>query len=161
MRQCWKCRKRGDEVNIHHVNGNPEDEKPQNCLGLCKECHDLVQGICDKCIKQKYCFVQNLQRCWGFDDALPPLYFRDKTNIPPIGGQGEVKTSPVSTRALVGISMVTLLDESPLKCYLCGKENKRFNPEKITICSHCTLFLISNPRMKNEGFDEWKERLIT
>ena len=76
MKQCWKCRTTTHDHMIHHVNGDHNDEKPQNLLRLCQKCHDLMQGICDKCEGQKDCYTQKLQRCWRFEDALPPIYFK-------------------------------------------------------------------------------------
>jgi hypothetical protein len=78
MKQCWRCRTTISEISVHHIDGNPENEKPQNLLRLCKKCHDFIQGICDNCKDQKFCYVQKLQRCWAFEDSLPPIYFRPK-----------------------------------------------------------------------------------
>ncbi len=60
-KQCWRCRTITQPTEIHHIDGNHENQNPQNLLRHCQKCHDLAQGICDKCQDQKVCYVQKLQ----------------------------------------------------------------------------------------------------
>lgn len=81
MKQCWRCRKSGDErfeFNIHHIDGDQQNDIPINKLRLCKRCHDYVQGICDNCLEQKLCYLDRFRRCWQFEDSIPPIYFKPK-----------------------------------------------------------------------------------
>ena len=82
MRQCWMCRTTKDEgIGIHHTNGNHSENRNNslwNKINLCRKCHDLVQGICDKCANQNGCYVKKLQQCWAFSDALPPIFYRER-----------------------------------------------------------------------------------
>jgi len=75
---CARCDTPISRDNIHHINGNHEDDSAYNRIGLCGKCHDLVQGICDKCTNQGECHIKKFQECWHFEDALPPIYFRMK-----------------------------------------------------------------------------------
>lgn len=165
MKQCWKCRSTISDTNIHHVNGNRKDEKPQNLLRLCPKCHDLIQGICDKCITQKDCYTQKLQRCWAFEDALPPIYFRTRIDTPV-----QIKISPKKepTKAsdeFKGVVYVIDL-EKLVPCYVCGRDVsfERINKDKDVICPYCVFLLCGNPRKileggKKETIEQWKERL--
>ena len=166
MKQCWRCRTTTSENMIHHVNGNHEDEKPQNLLRLCLKCHDLVQGICDKCNQQKDCYIQKLQRCWRFEDALPPIYFRPKQESNG-NGQGKVNAKPQKVKKINNIINLTKFGhqiessmisgtylKSPeflkhfVKCDLCGdwvKWKLSSGMERI-ICARCTIGLSGSPR---------------
>jgi len=83
-KQCWKCRTRKGTISFHHINGNHNDVRKFNLINLCSKCHDVVQGICDKCQNQRDCYGIRFCNCWRFEDALPPIYYRVGVGI---GGQ--------------------------------------------------------------------------
>lgn len=74
--RCWRCRSKRMTGAVHHINGNHNDVRSFNEIGLCPDCHDTVQGICDKCANQSKCHIKMFQTCWRFEDALPPINFR-------------------------------------------------------------------------------------
>lgn len=163
MRQCWRCRSTISENAIHHINGNHEDENPQNLLRLCPKCHDLVQGICDKCEGQKDCYVQKLQRCWAFEDAIPPIYFH---KVSTDGLSEDVKQEKRSDfKDLIKIghniesSMIsetymktTEFLENFVRCDYCRDWVRwKLSPgmERL-VCARCVIGLCGSPREKKK-----------
>jgi hypothetical protein len=127
MKKCWKCGKieyKKFEVGNHHINGNDSDNSLRNLINLCPKCHDLVQGICDKCQNQPDCSIKKLQQCWGFDDALPPIHFRRRKDMDMealTDAPSSAKTSPSGrNKAKTGISKDALGCKCMLGIY--GKE---------------------------------------
>ena len=41
---CCICRIRGKDVQLHHIDGNPAHNSPDNLAVLCLDCHSLVSG---------------------------------------------------------------------------------------------------------------------
>lgn len=41
---CCICREARQPVEIHHINGDPSDNRPENLAVLCRNCHGLVTG---------------------------------------------------------------------------------------------------------------------
>jgi hypothetical protein len=41
---CCICRLRGKDVQIHHIDGNPADCRPENLAVVCLDCHSNVTG---------------------------------------------------------------------------------------------------------------------
>lgn len=78
VRECRKCRMAVTNWGLHHINGKGNDDRLNNKIRLCPRCHDLVQGICDKCQNQSFCSYPKFNMCWRFEDALPPIYFKQK-----------------------------------------------------------------------------------
>lgn len=76
MLHCSRCGVPIGPDNVHHINGNHDDDSAHNKIGLCMKCHDFIQGICDKCSRQSECHVKRFRECWHFEDALPPIHFR-------------------------------------------------------------------------------------
>lgn len=109
--KCWKCKKQINKINIHHVDGNHENNNFNNKVYLCKKCHDLVQGICDKCEKLKSCRMAIFKECWSFDDAFPPIYF---------------KINSLPRESINCKSMVYLKDNQLYIICLLGKINNKF-----------------------------------
>jgi len=154
-KRCWRCRT-NEDVEIHHINGHHSDNCLTNHVNLCNKCHNLIQGICDKCSFESECHIKKLQRCWGFDDALPPIYFRDKQNEVPIEGQGDDNMRHKPTTAPI--------KPNHGQCFLCGVNiPDPCRDDKDVICSKCVLFMVANPRIRSEGkiesLQEWAERL--
>lgn len=85
MSICYKCKKRGN-FQRHHIDGmgtqfptEIQNNNENNLIILCPDCHDLVEGICAKCSKRSNCFDIMFKECWRFEDALPPIHFREDT----------------------------------------------------------------------------------
>ena len=169
MKQCWKCRTTTSKNMLHHINGNQEDEKPQNLLRLCVKCHDLIQGICDKCLNQRDCFNQKLQRCWRLEDALPPIYFK-----PISAGEGSdshmkepkhTNLNDINNLVKIGHSIETsMIPETYLnseiflkhfvKCDTCGKWIRwKLSPgmEGIRACGRCVCSIVSDSRKRDKS----------
>lgn len=41
---CCVCHEARQPVEIHHINGDPSDNRPENLAVLCRNCHGLVTG---------------------------------------------------------------------------------------------------------------------
>lgn len=134
MKQCWRCRSTISENMVHHVNGNHLDQKPQNLLRLCLKCHDLMQAICDNCDNQSACYIQKLQRCWGFEKALPPIYYIPKE----IESRQMVNQKEKWHRRPLESETATL---DTVRCEICGKNYVwRLSEGKTSmICPMCVL----------------------
>jgi len=177
MKQCWKCRKVGDN-EIHHINGNHSDNRPFNHINLCCKCHNLVQGICDKCIDQGSCHIKKLQQCWAFEDNLPPIFFRGSEKSEGLDRGGKVPKQDKPMKSLknrekgVGMktSMISVVNDiglkSPVRCEICGKWfDWKFSSPTMErfICFYCVFDLVGSPRKKIgnkvETITEWKERV--
>jgi hypothetical protein len=52
--RCQRCRGSlfGFMPNIHHKNGNPLDNSPNNLIALCQICHDKEHMLCPNCHKK-------------------------------------------------------------------------------------------------------------
>jgi predicted amidophosphoribosyltransferase len=111
MKTCWRCRIRNEYGSIHHINGNHNDDWLGNKVNLCLRCHDLVQGICDKCAIQSDCHFKHFANCWRFEDALPPIYFKPK----------DEKTSIES----IDKEIMALREAREVPCVDCGKPHLR------------------------------------
>ena len=165
MKQCWRCRTTSEPTGIHHIDGNHDNQKPQNLLRLCQKCHDFIQGICDKCASQKDCHIQKLQRCWMFENALPPIYFREKSN-----GEGyDSHPEPLKQEILNNIQNLvkighriessiitetyknsTIFLEHFVKCDYCGDwiRWKLGKGMERLICANCLIRASGSPRQK-------------
>jgi len=82
MATCFRCGKRGN-FYYHHIDGRgrrlPVEEQNNNktnLIPLCPSCHDMVEGICSKCVHQSTCNIKKFKECWRFEDALPPINFK-------------------------------------------------------------------------------------
>ena len=167
MKQCWRCRTTTATIERHHVNGNHEDDKPQNILSLCTKCHDLVQEICDKCEDQKDCYTQKLQRCWRFEDALPPIYFKQTVKDEGLDSHPILPkhTNPNNIKDLVKIGhniKSLMISETYLnspeflkhfiKCEYCGnwvRWKMSYGMVRL-ICAFCTIGLTIRQRPKKK-----------
>lgn len=78
MSICWKCKIKIKEFQIHHVDGNHENDNFNNKVYLCNKCHDLIQGICNNCKKQQECYAAYFNICWEDVSKPPPVYFEIK-----------------------------------------------------------------------------------
>lgn len=85
MSKCYKCKNDGNFRN-HHIDGrgswlpleNQNNDK-DNLIKLCPDCHNIVDGICSKCFRQENCNIRIFKECWNFEDALPPIHFRESS----------------------------------------------------------------------------------
>ena len=79
MRQnCWKCSIEGVKTpteSLHHINGHFKGQT----IPLCKKHHDFIEGICGKCQEQETCWLEHFKQCWKYEDSVPPIHFREKT----------------------------------------------------------------------------------
>jgi 5-methylcytosine-specific restriction endonuclease McrA len=41
-RRCADCGRSGVPLEVHHVNGDPTDNRIQNTIPLCRDCHRLA-----------------------------------------------------------------------------------------------------------------------
>lgn len=155
MKRCWRCRKEIETYcGPHHIDGNHSNDLLINQITLCQKCHDLVQGICDKCLNQKDCHIKRFQKCWHFEDALPPIYFKSITET-----AKEMKKEIRQYRKTLVISINGI--DTPVKCMLCNADIKdNADPGKDIICPLCTQFLSQKPRMLGEDFEDWKNRIF-
>jgi len=160
--QCWRCRSTTHLTGIHHINADPNDQKPQNLLRLCQKCHNLIQGICDKCKDQKDCYIQKLQRCWRFEDSLPPIEFRPKDQVEGYDSHPEPlkpeKVNEIHNLIKIGHTIQSsMITETYLKspnflehfvqCDLCQDWIRWKLPPKMQrlICAKCTIQLAGSP----------------
>ena len=151
MRQCWRCRTTKNYVGSHHINRNHNDSRSFNKIGLCKRCHDVIQGVCDKCSNQPDCHIKRFQQCWYFDDAIPPIYYRPYTdgrvkdpklenlnNINRLSENGENdKTSMIS--ADKGTETNRSLTCRNRFCSICGSNvpSRLVEKDKEIVCANC------------------------
>jgi len=159
MKRCWRCRS-SIRVALHHIKGNVEYKNPSDVISLCPKCHDLIQGICDKCADQIVCHVKKLQRCWAFDDALPPIYFLEKpffTSKDPLPTPCLEESTPQTSdfRANKTIHAYCLICQKPIF--------DNANEEYSIICANCVIIFYAHPRKKYaetvESLEDWMERM--
>jgi hypothetical protein len=81
--RCKRCGRK-ERIQIHHVNGNHEDNNLRNKISLCNKCHDFIEAICSHCLNQPSCFAQRLQDNLIFEDTIPlPCFVKGKASPPP------------------------------------------------------------------------------
>ena len=51
---CEDCKRRPIQTDIHHIDGNPWNNKPKNLKVLCRSCHEKIHGIDDYGIKTEW-----------------------------------------------------------------------------------------------------------
>ncbi len=152
MKRCYKCGNTGKDVSAHHINGNHGDNRLPNLISLCTKCHDLVQGICDKCRIQGDCFRNCFIECWMFEEALPPIHFRlrqddavENENITAINvdGRGDQDVTK-STEKPIKIKQFHRKRESLTKSAMyvtCGRCGQKMRINKSKICEKCKVII--------------------
>ena len=123
--KCWKCKneelQNEEDVSLHHIRGH---DIGYEVIPLCKHHHDLVEGVCNKCIRQSECFETLFARCWQFDDTIPPVYFQQKNWSIIMPENLEIKCPSCHNKKLHRISFwkrCALPLEAYWKCDKCGK----------------------------------------
>ncbi len=166
MKNCWRCRTKIGIINIHHIDGDFQNNVKFNQINLCAKCHNLIQGICDKCSNQANCHIKLFRECWYFEDNLPPIHFSEGSDSPPVPKKRRKfnKIKHLSQKSENLNSSTISIDK--ISCLICGRDisKERIDSTKQIICAQCVFFMVANPRKrfnnnKIESIEVWKNRI--